>query len=1066
MKIQHLVKILSILSAGLFITWACKSTSTLSKLGKSSREFVSPVSQSKHSGSTVKRTAGIAEVGPLQANSGFPAWYKDVTGNLLEPCYFPDPMCLPPSANFNTALPMAFPDNFSDEIFYFSAASTVATAGGGEVAWEAAIEGAFANEIPLDGERLVFGRIRIRGSNLQPGNYRITHPYGVDVFNVTDAGPNGINFTEDIAPVAENFSAVMSSRVGPFLKWDPASSDEALAGYLGDPGVPHTVAGSPFGTNYVRVERIPASAAAILVGENNLFAISGRKHKFAVAASHVGGDYNPAPSVKLAATLPGSTIKYSIDGSDPAGGVVYTSPISLPAGLTTLKFIATHPVSGSTAVQQVSYKVDPDMLAVGLGATAEGMYTNDVNVTLQGYGGFTSIKYTLDGTDPSISTTAMTYSGSINLTLNGIHKIRAVALRAAAGTEEKSIVRNFVFTIKKRHTDVGPINVANGFPYWFKNLETGLKLQPCLSLDETQCLAPGVDVAKPIVFPSNFPDELFYWTADALGTFAAGGTAQLILAVEGAFANENVVDGDQAVFGRIRIRIDTPTAGFFRVTHPFGVEYFNVDAAGRRSINYTEDIDIAPGAFAAIETGRIRMLTPVLDGPTGFISNALVPTGLKNSPAGTNVFKVERLDGAVWTTLINTSNFTVTGQIASAALLSDIHPASKTVNAWPTVKMSASEDGATIYYTTDGSDPFTSSSKKTYVGSFIPAGAGASVTIKSAAVLGAQKSSVNQATYTLDTTPPVLGITPASGTVTGPVNITFTKDDPAAVVFYTLDSTDPRDSLTRNQAGSTLILDPNPTVEMRAVAQDVAGNFSGVVTRSYTYNSSASGAGSSSQPPTVANLGYALTRLADGIGVILNWSGVTTDGSITRYYLEESLNGGPWSPVTLPTFTTLSTTRPVLIPLTNSTMKFRVRADSSAGLSSAWNETPLLTLSYTPETVLTQISYNGNWTQISLPGAIGGSSRRTIFANDRSRFEFAGISLVVLGSKSPNGALVGGQLDGRLIGDIDTSSPVQVNRFPIIIQNDLAAGRRRIELFNRSAGREFVLDGFLTLSAQ
>ena len=39
-----------------------------------------------------------------------------------------------------------------------------------------------------------------------------------------------------------------------FLKWDPAVAPAAPVGFIGDPNVDHPVVGSPFNTNFVRVE--------------------------------------------------------------------------------------------------------------------------------------------------------------------------------------------------------------------------------------------------------------------------------------------------------------------------------------------------------------------------------------------------------------------------------------------------------------------------------------------------------------------------------------------------------------------------------------------------------------------------------------------------------------------------------------------------------------------------------------------------------------------------------------------------------------------------------------------
>ncbi len=62
----------------------------------------------------------------------------------------------------------------------------------------------------------------------------------------------GINTTEDIGSLTPNgtFDTTLNSKSAPFLKWPTG----APAGYLGDPTVEHVVTGSPYDTNYFRIE--------------------------------------------------------------------------------------------------------------------------------------------------------------------------------------------------------------------------------------------------------------------------------------------------------------------------------------------------------------------------------------------------------------------------------------------------------------------------------------------------------------------------------------------------------------------------------------------------------------------------------------------------------------------------------------------------------------------------------------------------------------------------------------------------------------------------------------------
>jgi hypothetical protein len=189
------------------------------------------------------------EVGPINALNGFPVWYKDENGLKLQLNVDPnDPFSgITPADLPNPEQPISFPDNFPSEAFYFAAEAEMETGTGERARLVLALEAAFANEIPVDGDQIVFGRVRIRVAGLQPNaTYMVTHPYGVDTFI---AEPDGdgfgeINATEDIGICPGEFEQAFNSRVHPFLQWDPNVAPAAPAGYIGDPNVLHPVIGS------------------------------------------------------------------------------------------------------------------------------------------------------------------------------------------------------------------------------------------------------------------------------------------------------------------------------------------------------------------------------------------------------------------------------------------------------------------------------------------------------------------------------------------------------------------------------------------------------------------------------------------------------------------------------------------------------------------------------------------------------------------------------------------------------------------------------------------------------
>ena len=129
---------------------------------------------------------------------------------------------------------------------------------------------------------MVFGRIRIRARDAANGEYRVTHPYGVDEFAATggDGHQHDRGHRHDAGRVRQ---ALQQPRrpvpdLGHLQPNDPTpgGAGEPPAGYVGDPGVEHAVKGSPYGTNFVRVERKAADGSWQTIGFTDLFTVQGR----------------------------------------------------------------------------------------------------------------------------------------------------------------------------------------------------------------------------------------------------------------------------------------------------------------------------------------------------------------------------------------------------------------------------------------------------------------------------------------------------------------------------------------------------------------------------------------------------------------------------------------------------------------------------------------------------------------------------------------------------------------------------------------------------------------------
>jgi len=203
---------------------------------------------------TVKNPGGLVEVGPVNADHGFPSWYGDSRpGNQqirLEPCLdLTNPLCgLLPDEVPDPELPVSYPDNFPGEFFYQLANAELDLPGGGRAVLTLGLEAAWSAEVVQNGDQVVFSRTRVVVKD-GPANATLTfkHPFGELTIDTDESGDGRI--VEDVAPSVGNFRTPLKGNFGPFLMWDSG----APAGYVGDPNVEHTVTGSPTGFNQFSV---------------------------------------------------------------------------------------------------------------------------------------------------------------------------------------------------------------------------------------------------------------------------------------------------------------------------------------------------------------------------------------------------------------------------------------------------------------------------------------------------------------------------------------------------------------------------------------------------------------------------------------------------------------------------------------------------------------------------------------------------------------------------------------------------------------------------------------------
>ncbi|MFP3461781.1 FG-GAP-like repeat-containing protein [Arthrobacter globiformis] len=397
---------------------------------------------------------------------------------------------------------------------------------------------------------------------------------------------------------------------------------------------------------------------------------------------------------------------------------------------------------------------------------------------------------------------------------------------------------------------MGPVDPANGFPTWFS--DGTVRLQFCYQAGQG-CLTEPPDPSAPASYPDNFPDEAFWFGAEA----SSGNLRLYEAALEGAHANGPVVDGDQMGFGRLRFRLNglTPNASY-TITHPYGLHTFTADADG--VINQTLDQGVcAPslatpcdwagvgaaflGDFGRGTTATFLRQDGAAPGTLGDINTARTVTG---APSGNNFVRVVGPNaGGSGVNILTVNTFTVQGLIATDSVggpnTPDLAAASDsgrsnsdniTRVATPTITgtLPAGTAGP-VQLIVDGGAPRAATLTGSTYSLTLPALANGPHSVQ--AVAGGQNSGTLR--FTVDTVAPPVSIVspfPSSPSLDNTPTLNFTSSDPQARFECQLQPTntvwDPTCASPKTWDGQV-----SGTYNFLVRATDVAGNVSPLASR-------------------------------------------------------------------------------------------------------------------------------------------------------------------------------------------------------------------------------------------
>ncbi len=531
--------------------------------------------------------------------------------------------------------------------------------------------------------------------------------------------------------------------------------------------------------------------------------------QFSVAA----GTYSTTQTVTLSDTTPGAKIYFTTDGGTPtAASQAYTSPVSVSAS-GTIKAIALAPNYTVSPVATAAYTIQPYAAAPTF-SIAAGIYSTSQVVGLSTSTPGASFYYTTDGSTPT--TASLVYSGPITVKSN-----ETLSAIAVAAHYSPSPVATATYTI-------APPSVAPVFS-----------------------VAPGTYVNTQYVsMTDSMPGAVIYYTTNGTTPTASSNrytsaitvsVSQTLeaVAIASGYSSSAVTSAAYTISNLTAEPTFSPAAGIYNGPQAVTISdatagaviYYTTNGttpttssavySGPITVSGTENvaaIAIAPGHSSSTLTSALYNLvvaTPVLSVPGGTYSGPQT-VAISTSTASANIFyttdgstpnttstqytgplvisasKTLKVVGAK-SNYVSSAVTAATYTVAQSAAVPTFSPAAGSYSGAQVVTISDATTGATIYYTTNGTAPTTSSS--VYTG---PITVASSESVMAAAVApNYSLSVVGSAAYVIgtQTVTPVLSV--PSGTYYGPQTVTISDATPGAAIYYTTDGTVPKTTSTR-----------------------------------------------------------------------------------------------------------------------------------------------------------------------------------------------------------------------------------------------------------------------------
>jgi len=586
--------------------------------------------------------------------------------------------------------------------------------------------------------------------------------------------------------------------------------------------------------------------------------------------SPVAGSYTGTQSVTISDATSGAACYYTLTagttGTTPTtSSTAYSSAISVTA-TSVLEALCSHSGDTNSAVASAAYTIT---VPTPTFSPVAGSYTSAQSVSISDATSSTTCYYTLTagttGTPPTTSSTR--YTGAISVAVTSVLESLctfsgdtnsasasatytiplsvtvspATAGVSAGGTQQftATVVGSTNTAVNwtlSPTTGAGSINTTSGLytapttvttPQTVtitatSQANTSVKATATLTLKAT----PTLSVASSSN-PSTYGGSVTF-----TATISSGPTGTVTFYDSGTSIGTGTISGTKATFTTTSLG-----AGAHTITAGYGgnTSYSAVTSSAiTQTVNKaTPTLSVASSSNPSTYGGSVTFTATISSGPTGTVTfydgGTSIGTGTISGTTAT--YATTTLAVGAHTITAGWAGNTNYGPVTSSAINQTVNlPAAPTPTFSPAagpylngsefpVTISDSNTGATIYYTTDGTNPLSSSTASVYT---VPIPVSPTETLEAAAkVSGYANSAVATALYMAQTAPPTFS--PVAGSYVGPQTLTLSDVNSSELaIYYTAGTPGTTPTIHSTPYTSPITVSSSETVEAIANSESYA----------------------------------------------------------------------------------------------------------------------------------------------------------------------------------------------------------------------------------------------------